>query len=218
MKKLHYHLVDVFTNRAFGGNPLAVFVDGQGVETQTMQAIANELHLSETTFVLPADDPQNTYHVRIFTPARELPMAGHPTVGTAFVLAREQMVELAGKETVVRFEEGVGVIAVTLQQQEDGELFIQMRQPLPSFGPHFTDRHAIAEMLSLAESDLEADLPLEVVSCGVPFLFVPVKTLAAIRSIRFRNDVWERTLSNFAVRDIFVFTRETETSAGTVHR
>src|SRR6267142_4235781 len=109
MRKLHYHLVDVFTDRAFGGNALAVFIDGRDLSSEVMQTIANELHLSEITFVLPPADPQNTYHVRIFTPAIELPMAGHPTVGTAFTLAREHMVELAGAETTIRFEEGVGV-------------------------------------------------------------------------------------------------------------
>lgn len=217
MQKLHYRLVDVFTDRAFGGNPLAVFLDGQGISSEVMQAIANELHLSETTFVLPPEDPQNTYHVRIFTPATELPMAGHPTVGTAFTLARERMLELTGAETTIRFEEGVGVIPVTLKQQDNRKLFIQMRQPLPTFGPRYTDWHSIAEMLSLDEDALEADLPLEVVSCGVPFLFVPVKNLAAMRAIRFRNDVWERALGNFATSHIFVFTRETETSEGTVH-
>ena len=217
MRKLHYRLVDVFTDRAFGGNPLAVFLDGQGISSEVMQAIANELHLSETTFVLPPEDPQNTYHVRIFTPATELPMAGHPTVGTAFTLARERMLALTGAETTIRFEEGVGVIPVTLKQRDNHTLFIQMRQPLPTFGPRYTDRHSIAEMLSLDEDALEADLPIEVVSCGVPFLFVPVKNLAAIRAIRFRNDVWERALGDFVTSDVFVFTREVETSEGTVH-
>src|SRR5687767_257868 len=92
MRKLHYHRVDVFTDRAFGGNPLAVFPNGRGLSTELMQAIAKEFNLSETTFVLPPDDPQCDWRVRIFTPMNELPMAGHPTVGTSFVLAREHMI------------------------------------------------------------------------------------------------------------------------------
>ena len=88
MRRLHYHLVDVFTDRAFGGNPLAVVTNGRGLDTEAMQAIAKEFNLSETTFVLPPDDPRHDWRVRIFTPGSELPMAGHPTVGTAFVLAR----------------------------------------------------------------------------------------------------------------------------------
>src|SRR4028119_1494463 len=98
MRKLRYHLVDVFTNRQFGGNPLAVFTNGRGLRAETMQAIAKELNLSETTFVLPPTDAAaNDYRVRIFTPGQELPMAGHPTVGTTYVLAREHMIERPGE-------------------------------------------------------------------------------------------------------------------------
>src|SRR5918911_261337 len=96
MRKVHYHLVDVFTDRVFGGNQLAVVTNGRGLSSELMQAIAKEFNLSETTYVLPPADPANDYHVRIFTPHAELPMAGHPTVGTAFVLAREHMIELEG--------------------------------------------------------------------------------------------------------------------------
>src|SRR5919107_2523912 len=86
MRRLHYHRVDVFTDRAFGGNPLAVFANGRGIGAETMQAVAKEFNLSETTFVLPPDDPRHDWRVRIFTPSSELPMAGHPTIGTTFVL------------------------------------------------------------------------------------------------------------------------------------
>jgi hypothetical protein len=110
MRKLHYYLVDVFTDRLFGGNPLAVFTDANGISTALMQSIARELNLSETTFVLPAEMPGTDYRLRIFTPASELPMAGHPTVGTAFVLAREKMIT----GPLVTFGEGVGLVPVTL--------------------------------------------------------------------------------------------------------
>lgn len=95
MRKLRYQLVDVFTGERFGGNPLAVFTNGRGLETEMMQRIAKELNLSETVFVQPPDDPANDYKLRIFTPAVELPMAGHPTIGTAFVLAREHLVNVS---------------------------------------------------------------------------------------------------------------------------
>jgi trans-2,3-dihydro-3-hydroxyanthranilate isomerase len=111
MRKFRYSLVDVFTNRTFGGNPLAVFTNPRGLPPETMQAIAKEMNLSETTFVLPPQDPKHNYQVRIFTPAVELPMAGHPTVGTAFVLAHEHMISLVGPETTIVFEEGVGPIS-----------------------------------------------------------------------------------------------------------
>jgi len=91
MRRLHYHLLDVFTNERFGGNPLAVFINGRGLETQTMQSIAKELNLSEVTFVLPPENPDNDWRVRIFTPAIELPMAGHPTVGTSLSKSAKPM-------------------------------------------------------------------------------------------------------------------------------
>ena len=217
MKQWHYFLVDVFTNQPFGGNQLAVFPDARGLTPEMMQALAKELNLSESTFVLPAQDAAYDYWVRIFTPAVELPMAGHPTVGTAFVLAREHLLQLTEPETTITFEEGVGVVPVTLQAR-DGQLhLIQMHQPLPTFGPVFADREAIAQMLSLDPAALNATLPLEVVSCGVPFLFVPVKDLEAMRAIRFRLDVWERTLRDFAAPHVFVFTQEVMLPGSTVH-
>jgi trans-2,3-dihydro-3-hydroxyanthranilate isomerase len=218
MKKLHYHLVDVFTNKAFGGNQLAVFTDARGLSPEIMQAIAKELNLSETTFVLPPEDSRNDYRVRIFTPAVELPMAGHPTIGTAFVLATEHRIEHSGQEAVVNFEEGVGTISVSIEWQDGSPAYIHMSQPLPVFGAHFADAGRIAEMLSVeARAILETHLPMEVVSCGVPFLFVPLKNLQDVRSIRFRRDVWEKALQGGEAPHVFVFTRETETEDATVH-
>lgn len=217
MRKLSYCLVDVFTDRAFGGNPLAVFTDARDLSPDVMQALAKELNLSETTFVLPARDLEHDYHVRIFTPAVEMPMAGHPTIGTAFVLAHKHHIQLTQQETTITFEEGVGPIPVTFKAQAGHLESIQMRQPLPTFGATFSDRAAIAEMLSLDLADLDATLPLEAVSCGVPFLYVPVKSLAAMRAIQFRRDVWERTLRDFEAPSLFAFTQEVEVAGSTVH-
>src|SRR2546430_8840634 len=217
MKHLHYALVDVFTNQPFGGNQLAVFPDARGLAPQTMQALAKELNLSESAFVLPAQDGASDYRVRFFPPAVELPMAGHPTVGTAFVLASEGMIQLTEPETTITFEEGVGVVPVTFSVREGQLHLIQMRQPLPTFGPMFADHEAIAQMLSLDPALLDTTLPLEVVSCGVPFLFVSVKSLEAIRAIRFRLDVWEDVLRDFAAPHVFVFTQEVILPDSTVH-
>ncbi|HEY2615556.1 MAG TPA: PhzF family phenazine biosynthesis protein, partial [Chthoniobacterales bacterium] len=216
MKNLHYHLLDVFTDRAFGGNPLAVFLDGRGIGDAMMQSIAKELNLSETTFVLPPADAANDYRVRIFTPASELPMAGHPTVGTAFVLAQAGMVKGAAVKTIV-FEEGVGPVPVTIAWKNGAPDFIEMQQPLPAFGPRIEDVESVAQMLSLDAGDIrETNLPVEVVSCGVPFLFVPVRNLEAMRRIRFRMDVWERALQE-APAQIFAFTREVQFADSQVH-
>lgn len=212
MRHLSYHLVDVFTDRAFGGNPLAVFTDGRGIPDALMQSIAKELNLSETTFVLPPAEAKHDFRVRIFTPKSELPMAGHPTVGTAFVLAREGM--LKKREAV--FEEGVGPVPVSIELRADGPGFIEMRQPLPKFGARFEDAGAIAEMLSLDRRAIR-DLPAEVVSCGNPFFFVPIDSLESIRRIRFRADVAERIVKETGATGVFVFTQEVENAGSHVH-
>lgn len=218
MRRQHYHSLDVFTDRAFGGNPLAVFLEADGLSDEMMQAIARELNLSETTFVSPPHDPKNDFRVRIFTPASELPMAGHPTIGTAFTLARAGLIKRGAEPTMITFEEGVGPVPVSLSWKDDAPDFIEMRQPLPQFGPRFHDLAAMAEMLSLDVGAIrETHLPLEVISCGVPFLFVPVNGLAAMRRIRFRLDVMERVLRDFAAQDVYVFTMETERSGSEVH-
>src|SRR5256714_14715842 len=212
MNSRSYHLVDVFTDRAFGGNPLAVFLDGRGIPDALMQSIAKELNLSETTFVLPPDEAKHDFRVRIFTPKSELPMAGHPTVGTAFVLAREGM----PKNPDAVFEEGVGPVPVSIELGADGPGFIEMRQPLPKFGPRFEDANAIAEMLSLDRPAIR-DLPREVVSCGNPFFFVPIDKLESTRRIRFRADLAERVVKETGATGVFVFTQEVEIAGSHVH-
>ncbi|MBV8855554.1 MAG: PhzF family phenazine biosynthesis protein [Acidobacteria bacterium] len=218
MRRLHYHLVDVFTDRAFGGNPLAVVTNGRGVDDATMQAIAKEFNLSETTFVLPPDDPRHDWRVRIFTPGNELPMAGHPTVGTAFVLAREHLIPRGERESKIIFEEGVGPVPVRVEFEHGEPSFAEMSQPLPKFGLRLDDRGAVARMLSLEESDIEPDLPVEIVSCGVPFLYVPLRSLDAARRARPRVDLIERVAQEHDISpEAFVFTRETEGPGSTVH-
>lgn len=212
MRHLSYHLVDVFTDRPFGGNPLAVFTDGRGIPDGLMQSIAKELNLSETTFVLPPDDAKHDFRVRIFTPKSELPMAGHPTIGTAFVLTREGML----KKPDAVFEEGVGPVPVSIDLRADGPGFIEMRQPLPTFGRRFEDTQALAEMLSLDRRAIR-DLPAEVVSCGNPFFFVPIDTLESIRRIRFRADLAERIVNETGATGVFVFTEEVEVAGSRVH-
>ena len=172
MTRYEYRIVDVFTDRALGGNPLAVFREPGKLDAGMMQAIAKELHLSETTFVLPPSSAAADHRVRIFTPDAELPFAGHPTLGTAFVLAE-------GKDGNMRLEEGVGVIRVTLS-----EGFVQMEQPLPAFSGTTINRKQAADALGLAVEEVRSDVPIQVGSSGVPFLFVPLANLKAVRRAR----------------------------------
>jgi trans-2,3-dihydro-3-hydroxyanthranilate isomerase len=170
--RYEYRLVDVFTDRAFGGNPLAVFREPGALDPKTMQAIAKELHLSETTFVFKPSSAAADHRVRIFTPDAELPFAGHPTIGTAYVLAE-------GSDGSTRLEEGVGVIRVTIS---DG--FVQMEQPLPSFSGTTISRKAAADALGLAVEEVRSDVPIQMGSSGVSFLFVPLANLKAVRRAR----------------------------------
>jgi trans-2,3-dihydro-3-hydroxyanthranilate isomerase len=172
-----YRIVDVFTKQAFGGNPLAVFPGAESIDPALFQKIARELNLSETTFVLPPTRPDCDVRVRIFTPARELPMAGHPTVGTAFVLDR-------GSRIV--FEEGVGPIVV----ERVGAARWRMTQPPPVFGEPRLDRAALAQALRLTVSDLVEALPLQAVSTGVPFLVAPLRDRAALARLSLQEARW----------------------------
>ena len=197
MTRHEYQLVDVFTDRPFGGNPLAVFKDGRGIRDDTMQSIAKELHLSETTFVLPPKSAGAADHrVRIFTPDTELPFAGHPTLGTAFVLS-------GGKDCAMRLEEGVGVISVTLR-----EGFVQMVQPLPTFSGTTISRRMAADALGLAVEEVRSDVPIQVGSSGVPFLLVPLANLKAVRRARQPSAL---------EANVYVFALSAERSGSHVH-
>ncbi|WP_026462205.1 PhzF family phenazine biosynthesis protein [Adhaeribacter aquaticus] len=215
MRKLHYYLVDVFTDEVFGGNQLAVFPEGQEVPEHLMQKIAKELNLSETTFVLPPVNPANDIKLRIFTPGKELPMAGHPTIGTAFVLLQKEY--LTAKNNQLIFEEGVGDIVIDIEEQNKVLSKITMGQPLPQFGQTFTDTQVLADLLSLSPADIETSLPAQVVSCGVPFFYIPLKTLDAVKKAKLRADVLEKELNTIGAESVFLFSTQTELPGNTVH-
>lgn len=186
MSRLVFHWIDVFAAERFGGNPLAVFPDARGLDAAQMQRIAFELHLSETTFVLPSERPDCDVRVRIFTPHAELAMAGHPTVGTAFVLDEVARSDAASLARAARrspdrfvFEEGVGPIAVDRVRGLDGSTLWRMSQPLPRFAPG-PSAAAVAAALGLDEDDLAPDLPIQSVASGLPFLCVPLRSLDAL--------------------------------------
>jgi trans-2,3-dihydro-3-hydroxyanthranilate isomerase len=171
--------LDVFTSELFGGNQLAVFPEARNVPPQLMQSIAREMAFSETTFVLPPETAETDVRVRIFTPGAELPMAGHPTIGTAYALAHEGLVG-RGQERIV-FGEGVGPVSVEMEWQQGRLAFAWMTQPLPTFGPPLADVAAFAAVVGLDEEDVRATaLPVQEVSCGTPFVMVPIATRAAI--------------------------------------
>lgn len=205
--KYHFHTCDVFTDSVFGGNPLAVFPDGRGLDDGQMQRIAREFNLSETVFVLPPEDAAHTRRLRIFTPVGEVPFAGHPTVGTAHVLAAIGEVALSGEETRIVFEEGVGPVPVTIRAEGGAPVFAQLTaaQP-PEVGPPPPADDVIAAALGLEAADLGAgDMAVQVVSCGMPFLFVPLQEVAALGRIVVDTGRWHAAFADYVSSLLFVF-------------
>jgi len=211
-----YVLVDVFAEGPFKGNPLAVFPDGAQVREGLRQTVARELNLSETTYVLPAADDTHDFKVRIFTPAEELPFAGHPTLGTAYVLGKLGRVALAAGKGATRLGEKVGPIPVRLEMNGDAA-FAWMDQPLPQFGAPVADREGVAKLLSLPKEAVRDDLPIQNISCGVPYLIVPIESLAHVRAMRPRQDLWSADLCGSGTPNVLAFTTETERPESDVH-
>lgn len=198
---LHY---DVFTGRPFAGNQLAVFLDGRGLTDGQMQAIAREMNFSESTFVLPSERPDTDVRMRIFTPGMELPMAGHPTVGTTFALAETGF--LAPGRARLTFGLGVGPTPVDLDWSGSRLRFAWMTQRTPTFFPPVANRAEAAAAIGLTEDDLVPDLPVRQVSCGVPFLLVPLRDRAAVdRATPQADRLVQLTLRGQGEHAVFLF-------------
>jgi trans-2,3-dihydro-3-hydroxyanthranilate isomerase len=201
---------DVFTDRIFGGNPLAVLPDARGLDGRRMQAIAREFNLSETVFVLPPDDPAHTRRLRIFTPGQEIPFAGHPTVGSAVILVAIGEVALTGDSTRIVFEEGAGPVPVTIRASGGQPGFAQLTAPVaPEVRPAALAMDAIAAMLSLAPGDVRtaAGLPA-FVSCGFPLLVVELSGQAALGRARLDLARWQELLADAWSREVYLVSRE----------
>lgn len=181
MRKYRFLQYDVFTSVPFGGNQLAVFPEASGLSAVEMQAIAREMNYSESTFVLPASDTKALRRVRIFTPSAELPFAGHPVVGTTFALAAEGIIP-AAEPSPVHLQLGVGTLPVDLLFEGEQVCFVWMHQPVPEFEPWQGDDAQLAAALGLTPDDLDPRLPIERGSSGVPFLYIPIRSLAALGS------------------------------------
>jgi trans-2,3-dihydro-3-hydroxyanthranilate isomerase len=197
-----YLLLDVFTATPFEGNQLAVFPEPHGLTDALMQRIANEMNFSESTFVFPREGAGDA-RMRIFTPRAELPMAGHPTIGTTFALALEGTIA-RGRETFV-FELGVGPTPVSLEWNANGLSFAWMDQKPPTFGSVLADRAAVAAATGVSVGDLIPGLPVQVVSCGVPFLFVPLTTRAAVDAAAIDRKAMSRCFEAAGVEELPIF-------------
>ncbi|HIH00929.1 TPA: PhzF family phenazine biosynthesis protein [Thermoplasmata archaeon] len=184
MKHADFVRVDVFAKKPFQGNPLAVFPDARGLSSRDMQALAREMNLSETTFALPPRNRSADARVRIFTPDAEIPYAGHPTIGTFFVLAREGRIPVGEGKTVARMEAKAGVLPVEIFSRKGSIYRVVTVQKKPVFGPEFRDVSLLADSLSLNVSDFDVrKAPPQLVSTGLPWLIAPVKSRKALERI-----------------------------------
>ena len=210
---LRYLHLDVFTDRALEGNQLAVFTNPPpDLEPTLMQRIAAEMNFSESTFILPRERDGDV-RMRIFTPADELPIAGHPTIGSTFALANERVIK-AGRQDFI-FELGVGPTPVSLEWKGGTLDFAWMTQPLPTFG-QTVEARALMASFGLSETDAPAGLPAHVISCGVPFLFVPLVSRTAVDRVSLDRRAYAAACSAAGIKElpVFIFTTDRQGASG----
>lgn len=214
-----FHVVDVFTETPFEGNPLAVVLDSEGLDDAAMLAITREFNLSETVFVQEPDDPVHSAKIRIFTPGGELPFAGHPTVGTAALLAELRAPGHLSPGVVIALEEKVGLVKVDVSRKPGGRSRAVFDIPkLPQRLPVEFEPELVARALGLDPLDLGFGAHgLSAWSAGVPFSMVPVKDLETIARIRCDVSQWSAAFERAGREGVFVYTRETVHPAHHVH-
>lgn len=201
MKSLPFYIVDVFGEEKYQGNQLAVFRNAAGLSKDEMQSMAKETNFAETTFILSDKKVDGGYDVKIFTPDFEVPFAGHPTLGTAYIIHKEIENELSER---VNLNLGVGQIPVTFEQAGD----IWMKQNPPLFG-RTPDVRTISEILGIGIEDIDADFPIREVSTGLPSIIVPLASLAAVKKCKINHGKYEKFLQESTSANILVFCKET---------
>lgn len=210
MQGTNFLIVDVFGERKFRGNQLAVFLNAGGLDGATMQQLAREMNFSESTFVLADHPGEKGWPVRIFTPNAEVPFAGHPTLGTAWVLKHR----LNAPGDALSLDLKAGSIPVSFKSDADGEL-IWMTQIAPDFLRR-VEPALVAETLGLNLDDLDPNFPIQEVSTGLPFLLVPLRSLDAAKRARIRGEAYDRLAAD-GLGAIFLFCSETEDAANQIH-
>lgn len=204
-----YATADVFTAEPLGGNPVAVVLDAEGLTTSQMQALAAEFNYVETTFVLSPADPRHTAHVRIFTPDREVPFAGHPSIGTAFLLARERV--MTGEPLPKRFffEEAAGLVTIDLMQEDGRIIGAELLSPQPMVRHTKVSSALAAACLSLAEADVRTDAHVpQVVSVGLPFLVLELVSREVLRWARPDRSAFDALFPLDGARAVYAYVRD----------
>ena len=224
MPSYRFLQLDVFTNEPFAGNPLAVFPEAEGLSDDLMMKIAREMNLSETVFVLPSDKPDVLRRLRIFTPTREIPFAGHPIVGTWNALAREGVVPIPDDGTGwqrIQHEVGIGVLPLDIEFNNGATVQVVMTQGQFEILGEVDDSHEQAEIaraLGLAREDIDESLPIQIITTGLPVMAVPVRSIADLRSCRINGTLLAEIYTSRGGTGCLAFTRETlEIGASRAH-
>ena len=204
MKNLSFYFVDVFAEEKYAGNQLAVIRNARGLSAFQMHRIANEMHFSETAFILSDEKRNGGYEVRIFTPASEVPFAGHPTLGTAYVIKHNVSDEITD-EVILNLK--VGQIPVVFKREKRNEETLWMKQIRPTFGKTL-DAAKVSAMLNLSVQEIDSRYLIQQVSTGLPFAIVPLKTLDAVKRVRIDKDEHLK-LAKETQAEILVFSPET---------
>jgi trans-2,3-dihydro-3-hydroxyanthranilate isomerase len=207
--QLDFITVDVFTDKKFGGNPLAVVLDGRELVTDQMQSIAAEFNLAETTFILPPKESLHTAEVRIFTPRAEMPFAGHPNIGTAFVLATLGSAFGRVVSDALTFEEKAGLVKLDLIRDKASVVGARLAAPQPLKRGEDIALNVVAAACSLEVSDIEtANHNPCITSCGVPFVLAEVKTRSALSAARPRTEIFSEQLRTERATGILLYVCE----------
>jgi trans-2,3-dihydro-3-hydroxyanthranilate isomerase len=224
MPSFRFVQFDVFTDKSFCGNPLAVFPEAEGISDERMMQIAREMNLSETVFVLPADKENVLRRLRIFTPMREIPFAGHPIVGTWTALALEDVVPVPEGGTGwqrIFHEVGIGVLPVDIEFKDGKPVQVEMTQGKFQILAEIDDGQEQAELaraLGLAREDLDESLPIQVITTGLPCLAVPLRSLADLRDVHINSNLLAEIYQRHGGIGCHAFTRETlEVGASRAH-
>jgi trans-2,3-dihydro-3-hydroxyanthranilate isomerase len=218
--QLTFHTLDVFTEQRFGGNPLAVVHDADALSSEQMQQIAGEFNLSETVFLLKAENPAHSARVRIFTPQKELPFAGHPTVGAAALLAELRTQELNGeRDALIVLEQSIGTVRVGVRMRSGAAAFAEFDAPkLPAEAGALPAPELLAAGLGLSPNEIgfENHKPL-CYAAGSTFAFVPISTLDAIKRARINGAHWTRAFEEQGVVGAYIYTQQCEHTTSAFH-
>lgn len=206
-RQIPFYIADVFGIKKYSGNQLAIFPDAKEIAESEMQQIAREINFSETTFITSTDIAKKTFDVRIFTPNNEVPFAGHPTLGTAFILFKDYL-KPEDNELILNVK--AGKIHVTRK----GEI-VWMQQIQPEFGPQFNNI-TLARILNLNENDIDTNFPVQQVSTGLPFIITPLKSIKALKQAKVKKDLARELLADSKVKELMVFATEGYSNTDTI--